>query len=253
MPPSTRLAWGLIEVKAFPYGHVVAPNGVDFEPLFSLDLTFDCWLWRAAGLYMFMDTKFWGQKANPDVTSNQGMLDFSKREFDIDIGLAWNYFGPLEARGYAYSANNLNRGSSAVMPSGFNDGAGFENRLYLGDEYRFLGTDAFDIARAPFISLGYYPSKDLIDAQGLLFKPGAFARAYLIFDLWSERLYLYGDIDFICSSTWKAKLLQLDAGIAARPFARIPRLEFRVGSEDTYDAEWRQWDTTIYLGGRIIF
>jgi hypothetical protein len=42
---------------------------------------------------------------------------------------------------------------------------------------------AFDAARASFLSLGFYPTKDMTDADGSLFKPGPFARTYLIGEL----------------------------------------------------------------------
>ena len=102
--------------------------------------------------------------------------------------LAWNYYGNWEARAFGYSYNNLNRGTSQVAPERFNDGVGLENRYYLGPAYAALGTQEFDQARANFVSLGYYPTKDMVDGDGVQFKPGPFARAYLTCGLMATRL-----------------------------------------------------------------
>ena len=64
--------------------------------------------------------------------SSQGNFDFSKREFDFNAGLAWNYFDRLELRASAYSAGNLNRGLSLTSPSGFKDGVLLEIDTILG-------------------------------------------------------------------------------------------------------------------------
>src|SRR5262249_27049637 len=152
----------------------------EYGPLFALDLNFNLWLWRSQGLYLFSDSEFWGQRPGGTSTNaNQGAFDFSKREFDLNLGLSWNYYGFLEARAFTYSFNNLNRGWALTDPAGFDDGVGIENRYYLGQTYAALGTPAFDEARATFVSLGYYPSKEMTDPRGANFHPGPFARAYL--------------------------------------------------------------------------
>jgi hypothetical protein len=81
-------------------------------------------------------------------------------------GLAWNPAGRWEARAFAYSLNNLNRGTSVTAPAGYADGLGLEARYYLSAAYEALGTAAFYVARAPFVGLGYYPTKDLVDNRG---------------------------------------------------------------------------------------
>jgi hypothetical protein len=50
-------------LRGYGFGYQVAPNGLEFNPLFSLDLNMNVWLWRDQGLYAFTDTRFWGQKA----------------------------------------------------------------------------------------------------------------------------------------------------------------------------------------------
>jgi hypothetical protein len=249
------LVWGIAGLRGYAFGQQVAPNGLEFNPLFSLDLNLNLWLWRQERIYTFVDTRFWGQKAAPGVTNaSQGVFDFSKREFDLDLGLAWNYWGMLEARTFAYSFNNLNRGSSDNHPSGYNDGVGLENRLYVGGTYADLGQPGFDVARATFLSVGFYPTKDMVDADGNTFQPGPFARAYVTLDLLDEgRCYLYLDTQFIGTRSFGAKLLDIDGGIAARPFPRVPYLEFRLGSEDTYDLQLRETETSLYVAVRFRF
>jgi hypothetical protein len=252
--PHLQPVWGIAGIRGYPYGEAVAANGVEFHQLFSLDLDFNLWLLPPERLYLYFDTRFWGQKPAAGVTNaNQGMFDFSKREFDFNLGTAWNYWGALEGRIFAYSFNNLNRGSSLVSPSGYADGIGIENRYYLSRTYNDLGTDAYDPARATFVSLGYFPSKDLVDGRGVHFKPGAFARAYLIWPFLQEKWYLYLDAEIITERSFSAKLLNLDSGAAVRPWARYPNLELRFGTDDTYDLRFDDWETSIYGAIRVIF
>jgi hypothetical protein len=242
-------------LRGYAFGQQVAPNGLEFSPLFSLDLDLYVWVWREQRVYAFADTRFWGQRASPGVTNpSQGAFDFSKREFDLDLGAAWNYGGMLEVRAFAYSMNNLNRGSSASHPSGYNDGVGLENRLYVGGSYADLGLPGYDVTRANFLSVGYYPTKDMVDGNGDAFQPGPFARAYLTLDLTRDgRWYLYADACFIATRSFTPKLFDLDAGTAVRPFRRAPFLEFRLGSEDCYDLRVREMETSLYLAVRVTF
>jgi len=86
-------------------------------------------------------------KAGAAVTNgNQGSFDFSKREFDLTLGLAWNYYSALELRVLGYAFNNLNRGISPISPEGYNDGFGLENRYY------FSNADLGQAKTAPILS-----------------------------------------------------------------------------------------------------
>ena len=231
-----------------------APNGVEYNPLFALDLNFNLWLWQAQGLYAFSDSHFWGQKAAPDVTNpSQGAFDFSKREYDINAGLAWNYAGPLEARLFAYSYNNLNRGNSTTVPIGYEDGVGFENRWYINEVYDRLGQPGFDVARASFLSAGYYPTKDMIDAAGHSFKPGLFLHANLAWPPVDSDWYIYTDAEAIAKQSGDPKLVTVDGGIAVRPFPRAPFVEFRLGTDLMYDLELHEAELNYYTGVQVIF
>lgn len=246
--------WGIVGLRGFPYGQVTASNGVEYNPLFSLDLDFNIWLWRAKRIYGYSNTRFWGQKAAPGVTNpHQGAFDFSKREFDFVGGVAWNYYGKWELRLLGYSFNNLNRGNSLVSPQGFNDGVGVENRYYLNPTYADLGTPAFDKARATFLSIGYYPSKSMVDGAGFEFTPGAFARAYVIYDLYGPKCYLFTDDTIISDRSFQPALFNTNSGIAYRPFNRVPRMELRLGSEDSVDILNADSETSAYLSLRYIF
>jgi hypothetical protein len=253
-PPHDVAVWGLAEFRGFAVGEKVGPNGLEYKPLFNLDLDFNFWLWRSQRVYLFNDALFWGQRATPGVTnSNQGILDFSKREFDLYTGAAWNCYGPFEARAFVYSFSNLNRGKSAWHPSDFLDGVGLEGRYYLNPTYAALGTDAFDQARATFLSAGFYPSKDMVDSQGIIFRPGPFARANLTLDLIGEWCYLYGDGQFLGTRSSTPKWLKLDAGLAVRPWEGTPRVEFRFGTDDLYDLRSRETETNLYAAIRLVY
>ena len=246
--------WGEAGFRVFGLDDQIAPNGLEYKALFRLDMDFNVWLWRSQRLYLFGDTDFWGQRAGAGVTNpSQGVFDFSKREFDLSGGFAWNYAGFWEARAFAYSYNNLNRGSSTWQPTGYDDGVGLENRYYLSDIYASLGTEAFDVSRATFVSVGYYPSKDMVDSQGVTYKPGPFARAYLTFDLTGQTCYLFGDLEFIATRSFTPKVLNFDTGIAFRPFSEAPKLEFRIGTNDLYDLGTNDLETSVYAAIRINF
>jgi len=246
--------FGVFGLRGYFSGDHIASNGEEFHQLFSLDLDFNLWLWRQQGVYYFLETRFWGQKAAPGITNpSQGVFDFSKREFDLTTGVAWNYAGSWEARAFAYSYNNLNRGNSLTAPSGFNDGVGLENRWYINPVYQLLGTSDFDKARASFVSVGFYPTKDMVDGNGLQFKPGPFVRCYLTLELRGPMCYLFTDTQFIATRSFTSKILMTDTGIAVRPFQQVPRLEFRLGTEDTFDLQGSDLETGGYLSIRYVY
>jgi hypothetical protein len=252
--PPWRTAWGLVDIRIIPEGPKVAPNGEEYHPNFCMDLDFNCWIWRSQRLYLFADAAFWGERPEDGVTnSRDGDLGTSKREFDLSGGVAWNYAGSWEARAFGYSFNNLNRGNSAVTPAGFEDGSGLENRYYLSPEYANLGQTGFDVARATFVSIGYYPSKDMVGNDGQVFTPGLFLRAYLTYDFGDWPCYAFGDATFIAESSFQPKLMLFDLGLAARPFHACPQLEFRLGVDSTGDFQVRDVQNLWYAAVRFIF
>jgi hypothetical protein len=245
-------AWGVAGLRGIYSGSRMAPNGVPFDPVFSLDLNLNLWLWRERRVYLFTETRFWGQEPGIGVTNPDQKVDFSKREFDLNLGGAWNYYGPWEARLFAYSFNNLNRGYSYANPAGYNDGVALENRLYLGAAYAALGTPDFDVARANFLSVGYMPTKTLVGNDGAEFKPSGFARAYLTWDLWPEWCYLYADTTLIAHRPTTPKLVNTDAGMALRPFP-LKRWEFRAGCENVWDVQLRDAHPLGYISARFVY
>jgi len=249
-----RTAWGLGGFRVIPAGPRVAPNGHEYHPNFSMDLNVNCWAWRSRGLYLFGDLRFWGEKGEFGVTNGRdGAVGTSKREFDVSGGVAWNYAGPWEARVFGYSYNNLNRGDNPVTPSGFNDGFALENRYYLSPEYAKLGQAGFDVARATFLSVGYYPSREMVGNDGRLFKPGLLLRAYLICDLWDWPVYAFGDVTYLSERSLQPRLLLFDVGLAARPFTSYRQLEFRLGVENTADVQVGNMKSLWYASVRYIF
>jgi hypothetical protein len=240
--------WGTVGVPIYFAGNHMAPNGVPYHPLFALDFDFNIGLLPQKELYLFAENKFWTQRAGVGITNpNQGKWDFSKREYDLDLGFAWNFYDNFEFRVFAYALNNLNRGNSLSSPFGFKDGIGLEGRYYFG------GDDVYDVGRLSFVSLGYYPSKSLAGGDGSEFHPGMFARAYLTYDLPWIRSYVYGDGQFIGERSVKARLLELDFGLAARPFKRLENLEFRIGFDVTGDVQVNTERNLFYGAIRITY
>jgi len=247
-PPAQRefrAVWGIAGTGG-DYGQRTAPNGVVYRPDYHIDFDFNIWLWPAQGLYLYDESRFF-------MGSTHEGLNFTKRELDMDIGIAWNYCGRLEARMFGYADNNINRGNSLVDPSGYSDGFGVENRYYLSDVYSALGTSDYDQAKATFVSIGYYPTKVMIGADGLQFHPSLFARAYLTWDVIEHCCYLYADTLFIAERPVNAKLLDTDVGVAVRPLSEVPRLEFRVGCQDVWDMQVDNARPVGYVSIRYIF
>jgi hypothetical protein len=228
--------WGEVDARVFPDAGRMAPNGVAYNPLFSLDLDFNLWLWRTHGLYLFADARFWGGRGG-QAGQTQGNIDYTRREFDMTSGIAWNFCGPWELRFVGYDRENFNRGVSQVSPGGnTNDGDGLEQRFYLTDEYARLGQQGFNISRADFVSVGYFPTKSLIGGDGIQYHPGLFAHAYLTWDVPQTPSYLFLDLQqFFEQTKFRPRMLYSDVGWAVTPCESLPKLEFRFGSEFNTD------------------
>jgi len=239
--------WGTVVLPLYITGSRMAPNGVPFKPLFGLDFDFNIGLLSQKELYLFAENHFWLQRAAPGVTNpKQGKWDFSKREYDLILGAAWTYFDAFELRVSSYALNNLNRGDSLSSPFGFKDGILLENRYYL------CNADIYDVGRLSFVSIGYYPAKGLVAGDGTEFHPGLFARAYLTYDLPWLRSYLYWDGQLIAERL-KARLLEVDVGLATRPFVRLPNLELRIGYDVTGDVQVDSARNLFYGAVRILY
>lgn len=253
-PPAWQTAWGLAGLRIFGDGPKVAPNGNRYHPSFSIDLNVNFWLWQEQRLYLFSDLRFWGQRPEYSVTNGRdGGLGFSKRQLDLGGGVAWNYAGPWEARVSGYSYSNLNRGQNLVTPYGINDGALLENRYYLSAEYERLGQTGFDVTRAAFLSVGCYPTKEMVGNDGELFKPFLMARGYLTCDLGDWPCYAYADVTCISDRQVKPRLLLVDTGVAARLFPAARQWEVRLGGETTADVHTKTALNLWYIAARYVF
>jgi hypothetical protein len=240
--------WGVAGLSVVASGNKMAPNGQVYNPLGTVNLDFNVGLLPQKKLYLFGLGTFWAQKPTGGVTNpSQGNFDFSKRQFDFTLGAAWNYWGPFEARVFAYSFNNLNRGFDLNVPFGYNDGFGLENRFYFG------GTNIYDLPRLNFLSIGFYPTKDMIGADGQTFHPGLFLRAYLTYEFVPRQYYLYADTEMISEQAVSPRLLLFDDGFAARPFSRLTGLEFRLGVYDTVDVRVDNVRTLLYFVAQVLF
>jgi len=240
--------WGYAGVNVFATGNKMAPNGQPYYPLGSLFADLNIGLLPEKKLYAYAHGVFWAQKPTAGVTDgNQGNFDFSKRQMDLTIGAAWRYYGPLELRAFAFSYNNLNRGFDLNVPAGYNDGVGVENRYYI------FKSNAYDLPRLNFLSLGYMPSKEITGQNGIFFSPGLFARAYLTYEFIPRKYYIYADTELICQQFANPRLLYFDDGFAARPFDKFNGLEFRVGVNNTVDVQVDFTRTLVYALIQVVF
>jgi hypothetical protein len=240
--------WGVTGVRLFASGDKMAPNGVVYDPLFTYDFDLNIGLLPQKKLYVFSLGSFWTQKATSGVTNPKlGAVDFSKRQMDLTIGLAWNYWDYFEARVWAYSYNNLNRGMQLDKPFGYNDGVVVENRYYIPK------SNLFDLPRLNFLSIGYYTSKELTGADGVYFEPGLFLRAYLTYEFMPRQYYVYADTQMISQRAVSPRFLLFDDGFAARPFRKLEGLEFRAGVYNTVDVRVDNVRTLLYLNVQVIF
>lgn len=240
--------WGYTGIDVFATGTKMAPNGQPYYPLGSLFADVNVGLLPEKRLYIYGQGVFWAQKPTSGVTNgDQGNFDFSKRQMDLTLGFAWRYYGPLEFRAFAFSYNNLNRGFDLNVPEGYNDGVGFENRYYI------FKSNAYDLPRLNFLSLGYMPTKEITGQDGFLFKPGLFARAYLTYEFVRRKYYVFADTELLCQKGVDPRLLLLNDGFAARPFDTLPGLEFRLGVINTVDVQADITRTLTYALIQIIF
>jgi hypothetical protein len=233
-PGRGKSVWGEVGFSGIPSGERMAPNGVAYEPLFAIDTHFNVGLNADRTLYLFTEDTFWAQEATPGMTNaRQGALDFSKREYDLSLGLGWRYWPHSEVRAFGYSFNNLNRGDSATAPTGYKDGFGIENRFHFGEADDFAG-------------VGYFFTKNMVDQEGLAFKPGLFFKAKvhapILRGLAAARL----EPQLICRDNILPKLLDVDAGIDFTPFQRKD-VVLGLGMDTVYDLGKEFSRTVLYF------
>jgi hypothetical protein len=201
-------------------------------------------------LYLFWDSTFWGQHSAAGITNaSQGAFDFSRRELDSELGLAWNYMDSWELRTSGYMLNNLNRSISPGTDDAGKEGIKIENRYY------FDTATPYDISRLNFVGLGYMLAGSLVGDNDAGFDTGLFAHAYLTRDLplaWLTS-YVYGDLQVISQNVATPRLLNADIGLAVRPFSGLQNLEFRLGSAVSDDVRGGAVRTTAYWAVRISY
>jgi hypothetical protein len=221
-PGKGKTVWGEVGLSPVFSGSRMAPNGVEYDPLFVIDTNFNVGLNSSRTFYLFSEDNFWAQEATPGVTNaHQGALDFSKREYDLELGLGWRYWPHSEVRAFGYSFNNLNRGDSATSPSGYKDGLGVENRFHFGGANDFIG-------------VGYFFTKDMVDQEGKAFKPGFFVNADLHAPIVPDLVAAFLKPQIICRDDFVPKLLDVDAAIGVTPFKR-KNILLSLGMDTVYD------------------
>ena len=246
-PASWPETWGVVGLPVYPTGNRMAPNGVSFRPIFALTDDLNLGLLQHKELYLFTQGTFWGQHSGGGVTRSS--VDFSKRELDSEVGLAWNYIDLLELRASGYALNNLNRGLSKTSASGGKQGVKLENRYYLN------APDPYDVGRLSFISLGYIPTENLVGGNGASFRPGLFERMYLAGDIpisWLSS-YLYVDQQITGQSGASPRLIDTDIGWAVRPLAGFQNLELRIGYDLATDVQKHTARNVVYGAIRLAF
>jgi hypothetical protein len=242
--------WGSFDLPLYAAGRHIAPNGAFFDPLFSLSAKFNLGLLPDQKLYLFWTGDFWAQRAAPGITNaSQGKFDFSKREFDNDFGFAANFDRLIEARVSIYALDNLNRGTTLDKASGEAWGAQLEARHY------FSTSNAYDPERRTFLSIGYTPVGDMISPNGDEFNAGLFARGQATIDipLGSRPLYGFGMVTATAQKTVTPRLLDIDLGIAWRPFQEHQRIEFRTAYQRTHDLKGPIDQDLIYGAVRALY
>lgn len=163
--PAEDALWGNIGFGLYPMNsEKVAPNGLVYEPMFRL--TGDVNVGNR-DLYLFATSAYYTEKPTPGETTNksQGSFDFTKRQYDFNIGGAFAIAENTEMRFWAYSQSNINRGIDLNKPSGYKDGFASSVRHYFADEVVTHG----------YIGLGYYFTKELVDTNGQAYTPSFFA------------------------------------------------------------------------------
>ncbi len=160
--------WGDIGIGAYPgESYKVAPNGLTYKPMFRIVADVNV---GNQNTYLFAKSAYYAEKPQPGVTTNksQGQFDFTKRQYDFDIGLAHSILPQTELRFWAYSQSNINRGNDLNEPYGFKDGAVVAARHYFA---RSLWVGQWET--------GYYLTKELSDNDGNAYQPGLFSEVTL--------------------------------------------------------------------------
>ena len=158
--PSVDGMWGNVGFGMYPAdSEKVAPNGLEYKPLFRIVADFNI---GSRDLYLFSNSAYYTEKPQPGVTTNksQGSLDFTKRQYDFNVGGAYGFSRNTELRFWAYSQSNINRGTDLNKPSGYKDGFTGEFRYFFEED-----------SSLNYAGMGYYFTKELVDTNGQPYTP----------------------------------------------------------------------------------
>jgi hypothetical protein len=75
----------------------------------------------------------------------------------------------------------------------------------------------------------------------------------LTYEFVKRKYYVYADTELLCQQAANPRLLFLDDGFAARPFNKLPGLEFRAGVFNTVDVQVDNCRTLVYATFQFLF
>jgi hypothetical protein len=84
-------------------------------------------------------------------------------------------------------------------------------------------------------------------------RAGPFVRFFVVWKLPVPQTYGFADTRVDCAQAYAVKRLTLGGGLAARPWAKAPGLEFRLGAGDRYDVHRREWKPGLYGEVRYVY
>lgn len=197
--------WGDVGMGIYPTnGEKVAPNGLVYQPMFRLVADINI---GSSDSYLFANSAYYTEKPDPGVTTNktQGSFDFTKRQYDFNIGYAWGLSDNTEVRFWLYSMSNINRGTDLHKPYGFKDGFVGSMRYYLQDSAITQG----------YLEAGYYFTKELVDTNGNGYAPSVFANGN-ISHLLGMGVHGYGSAQLMTERNSGLKELDTQMGVYYR-------------------------------------
>lgn len=208
--------WGDAGFGYYFLGEKDAPNELIYKPLWHLEMNLN--IGKRSTLYLFIESVFYAERPSPGITTHLTRpLEFTKREFDLILGVAKPLFDTgLEIRLWGYSLANLNRGRDKNVPSGFKDGYAAEARYYF-EIKEFVG----------YVTGGYYFTKGLVDPSGDYYRPGVFAGVNLIRPI-VRGVSVFGEALVLTEKFTKFREVDSKIGIEFSPFRKYSHPRFSI-------------------------